>query len=140
MKPIVNIFRMQRSDMGTQGVLIIDSFFCYTLELPWRENKRSISCIPSGEYETVIKKSPKFGLVYHIIDVPERSNVLIHSGNFAGDTSKGYRSNVEGCILVGKNFGSMMGQWAVINSRITIRRFMDNMNMESFILQVHEKF
>jgi hypothetical protein len=67
-----------------------------TLEPPWQHNMRNISCIPAGEY--VVKKhfSRKFGDCFHVLDVPNRSGILIHAGNYVQDT--------RGCILVGKTF------------------------------------
>jgi len=140
MEHIVNLCRLKRSDQGTRGILFADSFSCQTLELPWRENQRSISCIPSGEYQVKIRISPKYGQVYHIKEVPNRSYILLHSGNWAGDKHKGYRTNVAGCILLGARRGLLLGQWAVLNSRITVRRFMTHMGMENFILKIHEAF
>lgn len=133
---IVYLFRYQQSDQGTEGILATDGFFCKTLELPWRENKRSISCIPSGIYKTVIRQSPKFGSVYHVTNVPDRSFILIHSGNFAGDVSKGFKSNVNGCILLGKDHGYLGEQRAVLSSRITIRKFQSFMKNKPFELHI----
>ena len=54
-----------------------------TLELPWLDNKRNISCIPEGEYECVRYKSTKRGIVYKVLAVEDRSDILIHIGNYA---------------------------------------------------------
>lgn len=140
MDRIVNLCRMKRSDQGTRGILFADSFHCQTIELPWRDNQRSISCIPAGEYKVSIRQSPKYGLVYHIKEVPSRSYILIHAGNFAGDKYKGYRTNVAGCILLGKHQGLLWGQWAVLNSKITVKRFMTHMELQPFTLKIHEAF
>lgn len=43
----VNIFRLQRNDQGTEGILVYKDLVLRTLELPWRENQRQISCIPA---------------------------------------------------------------------------------------------
>jgi len=140
MENIVHIFRMKRSDQGTMGVLITAGFQCYTLELPWRNNQRNISCIPPGEYHVRKKVSPKYGKVYHVQDVPNRSCILIHSGNWAGDVNKGYRTHVNGCILLGLHQGTMDGQIAVLNSRITVNRFVRHMENHDFILNICEQF
>lgn len=137
---IVNLCRLRRSDQGTQGMLLFEDFNCHTLELPWRDNQRSISCIPAGEYNCKIRQSPRFGTTYHVKEVPGRSYILIHSGNWAGDIHKGYKSHVNGCILLGKKAGWLAGQRAVLSSRITIRRFMEFMNYEPFTLKVLEAF
>ncbi len=140
MERIVHLCRLKRSDQGTRGMLFYGDFNCQTLELPWRENFRSVSCIPAGEYDVKIRISPKYGEIYWVTEVPGRSFILIHSGNWAGDTSKGYKTHVNGCILLGKQRGILAGQWAVLNSRITVRRFMQEMNNNPFKLRVLEEF
>jgi hypothetical protein len=140
MKPIVKLLRLKRSDQGTLGMVLFEDFKCYSLELPWRNNRQNISCIPSGIYQVEIRISPKYGKVYWVKNVPDRSWILIHSGNWAGDRNKGYRTHVNGCILFGANRGLLDGQLAVLNSRITIRRFMDVLNNEPFTLEIHEEF
>ena len=71
-----------------------------TLELPWLDNKRNISCIPEGEYECVRYKSAKRGIVYKVLSVEDRSDILIHIGNYAA----GKRVDTKGCILPGLGF------------------------------------
>jgi len=71
-------------------------FECKTLELPWLDNSKQISCIPAGTYQVRKHNSPTFGKVFHVTGVPGRSEILIHKGNFNKDT--------KGCILVGKDF------------------------------------
>ena len=136
----VEIFRLRRSDQGTEGLLVSGDFHCRTLELPWRGNRRQISCIPPGTYNVEIRLSNKYGRIYWIRNVPNRSYILIHSGNFAGDTSKGYKTHVMGCILLGKKSGYLGGQVAVLNSRITVRAFMEYMDYEPFELRIQEAF
>jgi len=123
--------------MGTEGMLVTsDGFTCMTLELPWRENKRSISCIPAGDYTTKIRISPKYGEIYWVTKVPSRSYILIHSGNWAGDTEKGFSTHVNGCVLLGRKHGWLNDQRAVLNSRITVRAFMRHMGNQKFLLKV----
>ena len=70
-------------------------YSCDTLELPWLDNQKRISCIPEGEYDVIKHVSPKFGECFWILDVPERSEILVHKGNYNRDTL--------GCVLVGKS-------------------------------------
>lgn len=68
------------------------------LELPWKENKRAISCIPEGVYE-VIKQPPKDSRPYsyfRLPNVPGRSGILIHRGTKP--------ENSKGCLLVASRF------------------------------------
>jgi hypothetical protein len=79
----------------TLGVLRLPNGAIYqTLELAWKNNEKQISCIPAESYKVVKRNSPKYGNHFHIKDVPNRSWVLIHHGN--------YHSDILGCILVGK--------------------------------------
>lgn len=85
--------RDKENEFGTHGTLWLDDEpLCYTLEEPWRNNIKRISCIPAGEYECV-KHNGSFKNVWRLLDVPKRTAVLIHAGNTLEDT--------EGCILVG---------------------------------------
>lgn len=139
-KKYVRLFRMARGDHGTQGILQYNHEQLHTLELPWRNNYKNISCIPKGEYNCEVRVSPRFGLVYWIKEVPNRSFILIHSGNWAGDVSKGLKSHVNGCILLGLQKGTLQGQLAVLNSRLATNKFMREMEKEPFVLKILENF
>ena len=80
--------------VNTEG--FIDYEFC-TLELPWLNNKRKISCIPVGEYKVKKRWSKRFKNHFHIQDVDSRKWILIHKGN--------YHTDILGCILVGDDLG-----------------------------------
>jgi hypothetical protein len=136
--PVVQILNISSSDQGTLGVLSTEGFSCKTLQLPWRNNARNISRIPDGEYICRVVLSPKFGAVYGVANVPNRSNILIHSGNYAGTKPK-YRSHVEGCILLGTKFGTLEGQQAVLQSRIAVTAFMAHMLQKPFKLVIKSK-
>lgn len=137
----VTITRLLTDDDGTFGVLTTPGFTCKTLELPWRNNMRGISCIPPGTYECEIVNSPRFGKVYTVNNVPSRSLIRFHGGNFGGDTSKGYVSHIEGCILLGKGFGVLTNklgkrQRALLVSAPTVRAFSEHLKREPFILTI----
>lgn len=77
---------------GTNGTLFLsDSFLCHTIELPWKNNKRSVSCIPEGEYQIEPRFSKRFQ--HHLIlkTVKDRSYILFHPANDA-------LKDLEGCI------------------------------------------
>ncbi len=136
------LIRTSTSDQGTHGTLVLDGFVRPTLELPWRNNERNVSCIPCGVYRCTQVHSQKFGMVYHISNVPNRSWILIHLGNWAGDTSEGWKSDVEGCILIGTERGEMEGQNAVIHSRYALEEFMffmEHTDYETFWLEVTQQ-
>ena len=82
-------------DLSINGEQFSDS-----LELPWLDNQPNISCIPEGIYVVKMLYSNRFGrLMPTIMDVPDRSNVLMHAANFS--------SELRGCVATGKN--SMTG-------------------------------
>jgi len=134
------IFRKSESDAGTFGVMHADGFWCHTLELPDRGNKSNMSRIPPGRYKVSIRKSRKYGDVYHVKDVKDRTFILIHSGNFAGDVIKGLLSHSAGCLLLGKYKGVLQTkgrpQAAVLSSRPAVRNFVEKMGKSPFILEI----
>ncbi len=62
-------------------------------------------------------ESPRFGYTYEVTAVPGRSHILLHPGNVVGDT--------QGCILLGRHFGLLRGDRAVLNSGQTFAGFME---------------
>ena len=94
------IIRDEFTDISTIGKLFLDGeIFCYTLELPYRDNQRSISCIPAGEYKVRMRTAKESATRYYlhllIEDVKDRTYILFHRGNTAKDT--------RGCVLVGQS-------------------------------------
>lgn len=87
-----------RGEVYKSGYKIFDF---YTLELPWLDNKREISCIPVGEYSCKKRHSQRYEDHFHILNVPNRSYILIHHGNYYKDTL--------GCILPGKTIADIDG-------------------------------
>ena len=78
----------------TLGMMSVDGFNCFTLELPWLDNQKNISCIPAGIYDYFIRYSPSKKMdVLQLKDVENREYIQIHAGN--------YTSQILGCILVG---------------------------------------
>ena len=134
---VVRLQRISTSDHGTFGILLINTFWCYTLELPWRDNQSNFSCIPKGKYYCEIRKSPKYGKIYEVTEVEDRSHILIHAGNWGGDVTKGFKSNINGCILLGSKRGKdNRGQQVIWNSGSTVKKFMATMNKKPFILNI----
>ncbi len=83
------LVRLETSIEGTFGKIIVPGGFeCFTAELPWRDNRSNVSCIPPGLYRCGIYKSRRFGTVFHLTDVNGRTYILIHTGNLAGDVHR----------------------------------------------------
>jgi len=137
----VRLIRSESTDQGTFGSLTFGPHACRSLELPWRDNARQISCIPTGAYRCVIVRSPRFGRVYGVLNVPGRSNVLIHSANLAGDKALGWDTQLQGCIAPCQRLGSLVNsrgrfQRAGLISRPAVTQLMNWANGEPFTLEV----
>lgn len=91
--------RIGHGETQTLGELDIFSdddnliFTCKTLELEEDINAVRDDCIPKGTYKVVRRFSEKYKNHFHILDVPNRSYILIHSAN--------YSRQLLGCIAVG---------------------------------------
>jgi hypothetical protein len=85
-----------------------------SLELPWLNNQKYISCIPKGHYKAKKHNSPKFGECLWIQDVPGRSEILIHKGN--------YYTDILGCVLIGTGLSDINkdGITDVVSSKTAI--------------------
>ena len=95
--------RLAYDDDGTPGILFVNgAFYCFTLERPWAQNRRNVSCIPEGTYPVEFRRSGSFALPpdhggperLYVRRVPGRSRILIHWGNKIVHT--------KGCILAGR--------------------------------------
>ena len=114
----------------TFGALVVGSELFRTLELPWLDNARNLSCIPPGEYEVEYMErsaSGKYRGCYHIKNVPGRSEILIHNGNLPAHT--------RGCVIIGKKTGTLTGIPAVLNS-VSALREMNYVAPKKFTLRV----
>lgn len=117
---IVELKRIEEADDCTRGTLLINGkAFCVTLENPWKNNTPMISCIPKGIYYCRQVDSPKYGKTYEVANVHGRTHILFHAGNTENHT--------KGCILLGKYFGELNGQKAVLDSKKTINMFLYKM-------------
>jgi hypothetical protein len=69
---------------GTNGVLSFEGKeICKTIELPWRNNQKRISCIPEGKYKIRKRFSAKFKWHLELTNVKNRSFILFHPANNA---------------------------------------------------------
>ena len=132
--PTVRIMRVEESEWGTFGTMTIcGQAFCNTLEPPDRQNEKNISNIPPGQYTCRQINSPKFGTTFEVKNVPGRSHILFHSGNFVKSTM--------GCVLLGASFGQLGAKRAILNSGRTFKKFLDIMHgTEIFNLVISEVY
>ena len=131
---VVDVVRLEQGEQGTLGVVRLDGRCCWlSLEPPDRGNRPNVSSIPAGEYRCGPVASPRFGETYAVLDVPGRSHILFHAGNTAADT--------EGCILLGRRFGSVEGRRAVLESRPGLAGFLRSLaGGEGFRLRISEHY
>ena len=92
------LIRDKFTDESTIGELFLNGeLLCDTLENPWLDNQKNISCIPVGEYPVRIRlprESATRDYMHLLVkEVKDRDYILFHIGNTAKDT--------RGCILVG---------------------------------------
>jgi hypothetical protein len=92
---MVTLVRNISDEAGTYGVITCPSGLSFvTLELVWNNNIPFASCIPTGIYKVKWTKHPIHGWVFQIMDVPNRSDCLIHSANIP--------IQLKGCVALGK--------------------------------------
>jgi hypothetical protein len=95
-------------DQWTPGKLeILDTSFC-TLELPWKNNEKKISCVPEGVYickRQTSSKNHEWGEAFVLQGTLPRTDIQIHAANWPHE--------IKGCIGLGLYFyddGTGVGQ------------------------------
>jgi hypothetical protein len=133
--------RLETGDSGTFGTLVLGGITFATGELPWRDNLANKSCIPPGTYTCTYRFSPSHNKnVYHVDNVEGRTDVEVHSGNWAGDTTLGYKSDVLGCLILGLIHEVLEGQEAVEHSVVALQQFEDALQQQPFVLTIVENY
>ncbi len=90
----------------------------------WEHNAAGKSCIPAGEYPLAKRTSAivyrssgnEFHQGWEVQDVPSRSLIILHPGNWASDSN--------GCILTGRAHVIMGNKLAVSASRAAFKDLM----------------
>ena len=108
----VTLERFCNLPKGVLGILTAGEFKCFTVERPWLENQRNISCIPNGFYQVRPFNGKRFKNVAEITNVPDRSYILFHAANRPLE--------LEGCIAPGVSFGFEDTTPRVNNSRFAL--------------------
>lgn len=132
----VQLTRLETSDQGTFGRLQAPGLTLFSGELPWRDNRPNISCIPVGDYLCRWTLSPRFKrFMYSIESVEKRAGVRVHSANFMG-AKPPYQAHLNGCVALGERLGWMARQKALLVSMPAVRRFEAHMGRKPFLLEV----
>lgn len=127
------LYRLASLPTHTEGVLVGEKgIICQTMERPWLNNERNVSCIPAGEYTATVNMSNRFGKELPLIlGVAGRSGIRIHAGNRVGDST--------GCILPGLRWGTLGSERAVLSSRDAMDLIFDALDGDDrFTLEVVE--
>ena len=141
----VQLRRFFRKNVSVFGMLQFEDFSLFTME-------NFMKIIPTGTYKVTFTYSPKFSKKHPYCEykgvpllnnVPGRSGIRIHCGNFFKD--------VDGCIIVGN--GISLEDSMLLSSRIAYRKMMKylqhpefkNVNsspdaIESFDLEIYEDY
>jgi hypothetical protein len=132
MEPLI-LERVYLPDRTLGSIFLNGETVAKTLELPWRDNKRSISCITEGLY-TVIKQPPKESRPYPYFRLPNvvgRTGILIHRGTEPAHS--------KGCILVASRFRNVNTSKPTLEeSGKKLQWLIDNLPDE-FLLEIRAK-
>lgn len=111
----LELIRTENSDTHTLGILreyVSDVEICRTIERPWLDNMKEISCIPADRTYTVVPDDTGKHQGFKILDVEGRTNIEIHSANWA--------VQLNGCIAVGDAVKDSADGRMVTNSKKTL--------------------
>lgn len=125
--------RVYISDRTLGSLYRNGELICKTLELPWKDNKRAISCIPESTY-LVIKQPPKESRAYkyfRLPNVPGRSGILIHRGTNPAHS--------RGCILAGGRFKDIETEFPTLAESADKLTWMTENLPEQFELEIKKK-
>lgn len=127
-----------------------------TAELEWLNNKPDVSCIPPGIYNVEMRPHPKHGslgdlvgmpgMCYEILNVADRSSILIHIANYAGQEADGEKTDLLGCMALGEDRAKIVPpgynqpQEAVEHSTQAIQEFYKEMGGNPFMLSITNEF
>lgn len=124
---VVMLNRALMNESVTLGIMYVHDVKhkpIFTVERPWLNNQKSVSCIPCGIYLCQHYSSNKFRNVFQICKVEGRTKILIHAGNSVNDTY--------GCVLPGLTASNER----IYESRDAMKVLRSILKKESFILQI----
>ncbi len=127
----ITLNRFCNCEMGVFGIMEIPGKpRLYTVERPWRNNERNVSCVPALPYRLLLRPSPlttritrgRYTHAWELQEVQGRSHILVHPANAA--------SELEGCIAPGLDLGFVHNAWAVTRSRDAFDVFMGSLAVD----------
>lgn len=134
------VARQRSTPLGTPGAMsLANGFSANTLELPWHDNERGVSCTAPGVDRGRVWFSPSLKrLVIRYEDRNGRKDCLVHNGNFAaeerdidGDGAPEV-TQVHGCTEVGRGYGDILrkdgkSQWGIKSSGPTLAALIESL-------------
>ena len=104
----IYLTRIELTEWGIFGRLSCEEFGCVSLE-------RHDIAVPAGRYKVTLYNSPIHGLVPLLHEVPGRSFIEIHAGNWEKDS--------KGCILIGADRAGV----AIEHSKATLKDLLEKL-------------
>lgn len=130
-QPDLELIRHSYTPQGTFGALVLPEFDLVTVERPWIDNRRNISCIPEGVYVCRPRWYFRGGYeAVEILNVAHRSHILFHKGNTLHD--------VAGCIALATKLGVVNGLWAGVGSEEAFDLFMEIVGGREWCLRISQ--
>lgn len=137
------LVRKESTDEGTFGELVVGPMKFYTGELPWRDvdkdgySDADYSCIAPGVYPARVTRSNRFQRdLYELFNVEKRFSIRIHPANWMGDSKKGFKCELNGCIALGKSITTLDGQKAISGSKKAVEEFMAALANQPFEIEI----
>ncbi len=122
----LHLIRRGWFDNGTFGEMEVDGRTMLTVERPWLDNARRISCIPAGTYRLVLDPFRGQYNAPLLLSVPGRSQIQIHIANGSAD--------LLGCIGVGWKYAWYKGTWGIGESRSAFEYLMTRWPFEEITI------
>lgn len=117
------LYRYYYGENHTLGLMFIEGIYaCDTLELPWKDNSRDVSCIPEGIYN-IFKVPSSDGFRVAVEPVKDRTAIQIHAANHVRE--------LRGCIAVGVKSLNM-----VMQSRDKLGKLLQLLGSEKGVLDI----
>ena len=123
----VNMVRSYGAQSTISEIYLPNGDVIFSLENPWLNNQRNVSCIPEGIYLCKWLErsgSGKYKKVWHVQDVVNRTGILFHAGNYPRHTM--------GCILPGMS----KGENVVYSSRVALDKMRNQLAEMDFLLTI----